>query len=86
MAAGHNLWLKGFWRVPWSPVIVKVAEINTAGNWIKLIVNNYGGMGSKYSPNADVAGTYRNGNGKERWCLINYLDEIDQPGEWAYCG
>ena len=84
MAAGHNLWLKGFWRVPWSPVIVKVSEINTAGNWIKLIVNNYGGMGSKYSPNADAAGTYRNGNGKERWCMINYLDEIDQPGEWTY--
>ncbi|MFZ4456886.1 MAG: right-handed parallel beta-helix repeat-containing protein [Bacteroidales bacterium] len=84
MAAGHNLWLKGFWRVPWSPVIVKVSDINTNANSIKLIVNNYGGMGSKYSTNADAAGTYRYGNGKERWCLINYLDEIDQPGEWAY--
>lgn len=84
MAAGHNLWLKGFWRVPWSPVTVKVAEINTTGNWIKLAVNTYGGMGSKYTANADVNGTYRIGDGKEKWCLINYLDEIDEPGEWAY--
>ena len=24
--AGHSLWLKGFWRVPWSPFSVKVGE------------------------------------------------------------
>jgi len=61
-----------------------VAEINTTGNWIKLAVNTYGGMGSKYTANADANGTYRIGDGKEKWCLINNLDEIDQPGEWAY--
>ena len=83
MAAGHKLWLKGFFRVPWLTVTVRVSELNTTGSWIKLAVNTYGGMGSKYSPNADANGYYRIGNGKEGWCLINYLDEIDQPGEWA---
>ena len=84
MAAGHNLWLKGFWRVPWSPYTVKVSEINPAEQWIQLAVNSNNGMGSKYSPNADAAGTYRVGDGKEKWCAVNYLDEIDTPGEWAY--
>ncbi|MEI6753628.1 MAG: right-handed parallel beta-helix repeat-containing protein [Paludibacter sp.] len=84
MAGGHNLWLKGFWRQPWSPTTVRVAEVNTQGNWIKLAVNADAGMGSKYSANADAAGTYRVGDGKEKWIAINYLDEIDSPGEWAY--
>ena len=82
--AGHDLWLKGFWRVPWSPYTVKVSEINPAEQWIQLAVNSNNGMGSKYSPNADAAGTYRVGDGKEKWCAVNYLDEIDTPGEWAY--
>ncbi|MEI6753727.1 MAG: right-handed parallel beta-helix repeat-containing protein [Paludibacter sp.] len=84
IASGYNLWLKGFWRVPWSPITVRVAEVNTTGNWIKLAVNASGGMGSKYTANADVAGTYRVGDGKEKWCAINYLDEIDSAGEWAF--
>lgn len=84
IAGGHNLWLKGFWRVPWSPITVRVAEVNTTSNWIKLAVNASGGMGSKYTANADPAGTYRIGDGKEKWCAINFLDEIDSVGEWAY--
>jgi hypothetical protein len=82
--AGHNLWLKGFWRIPWEAYTVRVAEINPAENWIKMSVNANQGMGSKYSPPADEAKTYRVGDGKEKWCAINFLDEIDQPGEWAY--
>ncbi len=81
---GHNLWIKGFWRIPWEAYTVKVAEINNAENWIQLAVNANQGMGSKYSPAADEAKTYRIGDGKEKWCAINLLDEIDQPGEWAY--
>ena len=81
---GHNLWIKGFWRIPWEAHTVKVAEINNAEKWIKIAVNANQGMGSKYSPAADDAKTYRVGDGKEKWCAINYLDEIDQPGEWAY--
>ncbi|MDP4292184.1 MAG: right-handed parallel beta-helix repeat-containing protein, partial [Bacteroidota bacterium] len=82
--SGHDLWLKGFWRIPWEANTVRVSEINSNDNWIKLAVNAYQGMGSKYSPVADEAKTYRVGDGKEKWCAINYLDEIDQPGEWAY--
>jgi len=84
ISGGHNLWLKGFWRVPWTPITVRVAEVNTTGNWIKLAVNASGGMGSKYTANADVLGTYRIGDGKEKWAALNYLDEIDTVGEWAF--
>jgi parallel beta-helix repeat protein len=81
--AGHNLWLKGFWRTPWSPVTVKVAEINTTEGFIKLAANTYQGMGSKYTPFAPGSTTYRVGDGREKWCALNFLDEIDTPGEWA---
>ena len=83
IAGGHNLWLKGFWRVSWSPITVRVAEVNTSSQYIKLAVNASGGMGSKYSANADALGTYRIGDGKEKWCALNFLDEIDSVGEWA---
>lgn len=81
---GHNIWLKGFWRIPWEAHTVKIAEIDNAENWIKLAVNANNGMGSKYSPPADESKSYRVGDGKEKWCAINLLEEIDQPGEWAY--
>lgn len=84
MEAGHDLWLKGFWRIPWAATTVKVSEINSRENWIKLAADSDNGMGSKYSPAADKAKTYRVGDGREKWCAINYLDEIDLPGEWAY--
>ena len=84
MNGGHDLWLKGFWRIPWSATTVKVSEINNRENWIRLAANADNGMGSKYSPPADDAKTYRVGDGKEKWCAVNYLDEIDLPGEWAY--
>lgn len=31
----------------------------------------------------DTSVSYRTGTGKEEWKAINYLDEIDVPGEWA---
>lgn len=31
----------------------------------------------------DTSVSYRVGTGKEEWKAINYLDEIDVPGEWA---
>jgi len=84
MADGHKIWLKGFWRIPWEAYTTRVAEINTAENWIKMAVNANQGMGSKYSPPADAENSYRIGDGKEKWCAVNLLDEIDRPGEWAY--
>lgn len=81
---GHDLWLKGNWRVPWDPITIKVNEINTTEKYIRFVKAPGGGMGSKYSkevPNSNPL--YRYGSGEETYYAINYLDEIDQPGEWA---
>ncbi len=84
MLKGHRIWLKGFWRIPWEAYTVRVGGINPTEKTISLIVNANNGMGSKYSPAADAENTYRIGDGKEKWCAVNLLDEIDRPGEWAY--
>ena len=34
--AGHEIWLKGFWRTPWAPVTMKVAEVDPAAQWIRF--------------------------------------------------
>lgn len=80
---GHELWLKGVWRTPWDPVTAKVEEINLTDKSITLFNAPQLGMGSKYSPNVSQNPEYRAGSGKEGFYLINYLDEIDEPGEWA---
>jgi hypothetical protein len=84
ISQGHKIWLKGFWRIPWEAYTVRVSSINTSEKFITMIVNANQGMGSKYSPPADVENSYRVGDGKEKWCAVNLLDEIDRPGEWAY--
>jgi parallel beta-helix repeat protein len=81
---GHALWLKGNYRVPWDPITLRVENIDTNEKTIRFAVQPSGGMGSKYS--STVAGSnpaYRVGLGSETYFAINYLDEIDQPGEWA---
>lgn len=80
---GHELWLKGFWRVPWQPFTSKVGQINTDKNYISLVKAPIGGMGSKYSAPLQSDTGIRAGSGKENWMLVNSLEEIDQPGEWA---
>lgn len=84
MIKGHRIWLKGFWRIPWEAYTVRVGGIDPKDKTISLIVNANLGMGSKYSPPADAENSYRIGDGKEKWCAVNLLDEIDRPGEWAY--
>lgn len=84
MMKGHRIWLKGFWRIPWEAYTVRIGGINLQEKAITLIVNANQGMGSKYSPPADPDNSYRIGDGKEKWCAVNLLDEIDRPGEWAY--
>lgn len=80
---GHELWLKGVWRTPWDPVTMKVEDINLTDKFIKFYNSPQLGMGSKYSPNVSQNPEFRTGSGKEGFYLLNYLDEIDQPGEWA---
>ncbi|MDQ1235101.1 hypothetical protein QE450_002599 [Paenibacillus sp. SORGH_AS306] len=43
--------------------------------------NVYGLTDDPFIPDTSVS--YRVGTGKEEWKAINYLDEIDVPGEWA---
>lgn len=84
MAQGHDLWLKGNFRVPWDPVTLKVERIDTNEKWIRLIKQPAGGMGSKYSATVpDATVPHRYGSGDETYYALNYLDEIDEPGEWA---
>lgn len=79
-ARQNQLWISGFWRVPWVIQTVRVQSIDTARKTIALSVPIEGGIGSKYSKEVD--GT-RRGDGKEPWYAINLLEEIDRPGEWC---
>ena len=73
--ANHSVWLKGQWRVPWEDPAIRVAKIDPASHQITLANGIANGIGNKY--------TRPFGNGKEPWCALNLLEEIDQPGEWA---
>lgn len=84
IAAGHDLYLQGFWRTAWAPVMSKVKSVNTSDGSITLLDMPAGGMGDKFSK--QIVGSnpvYRVGSGKEEWRALNLLDEIDEPGEWA---
>ncbi|MDP4226918.1 MAG: right-handed parallel beta-helix repeat-containing protein [Bacteroidota bacterium] len=80
---GHELWLKGLWRTPWAPITTKVKAIHLEDQSIEFCEQPPQGMGSKYSPVANNNPLWRVGSGKENWLAINFLDEINQPGEWA---
>ena len=73
--ANPNIWLKGKWRVGWEDPAIRVASIDTAKHTIRFAAGIAAGIGNKY--------TRPYGNGKEPYCAINLLEEIDQPGEWA---
>jgi hypothetical protein len=74
-ALERGVWLKGYWRIPWQNEAVRVAKIDTVNKTITLAVPVPGGIGNKY--------TRPEGNGKEPYYLLNLLEEIDMPGEWA---
>ena len=71
----QSIWLKGQWRVPWEDPAICVAKIDPAAHEITLAAGIPLGIGNKYTRPA--------GNGKEPWCALNLIEEIDQPGEWA---
>jgi hypothetical protein len=78
--ADGQLWLRGFWRVPWIINGAQVAAIDPERHTITLKKDVGGGIGSKYRKNPD--GT-RPGDGKEPWYAVNLPEEIDMQGEWA---
>ena len=71
----HSVWLKGQWRVQWEDPAIRVANIDAAAHQITFAAGIPQGIGNKY--------TRPFGNGKEPWCAVNLIEEIDQPGEWA---
>ena len=74
-AEDGQLWLAGFWRVPWSFETIRVQKLDPSSQSITLAAAASGGMGSKY------AGP--EGAGTEPYHAINLLEELDQPGEWC---
>lgn len=83
MIAAQNgeLWLTGFWRVPFETNSIRVQTIDLDHHTITLAAPAPGGIGSKYV--AMVNGT-RPGDGKEKYYAFNLLEEIDAPGQWSY--
>ncbi|ANF97792.1 right-handed parallel beta-helix repeat-containing protein [Paenibacillus bovis] len=52
MKQGHDLYLRGFWRTDFDPVMNKVERIDVKKNTIRLLDIPEGGMGSKWSMDA----------------------------------
>ncbi len=73
----EGIWLEGFWRVPWDPSTVRVSALDPAARSITHAAAIGGGIGSKYAAKGSL------GDGKEPWCAVNLLEEIDRPGEWC---
>jgi len=73
----EGAWLEGFWRVPWDPWTVRIAALDPAARSLTHAAAIGGGIGSKYAPKGAL------GDGKEPWCAVNLLEEIDRPGEWC---
>ena len=76
----NQLWLRGFWRVPWVINGAQVKAIDTNAGTITFVKDVGGGIGSKYKKDAQGR---RCGDGNEAWCAVNLPEEIDEPGEWA---
>ena len=71
----RGVWLKGYWRVPWENEAIRVKSIDTRGETVTFAKPISGGIGSKYRR--------PEGSGEEKYWLMNLLEEVDQPGEWA---
>jgi hypothetical protein len=76
-SADGSLWLRGFWRVPWTRQAMRVAKIDAGQKTITLARPIHLGIGSKYGK------THGGKHGEEQWQAINLMEEIDQPGEWS---
>jgi Right handed beta helix region len=78
--AENELWLRGFWRVPWVINGAQVKAIDTNACTITFMKDVGGGIGSKYKKDAQGR---RCGDGNEAWCAVNLPEEIGTTGEWA---
>lgn len=74
-ALDRGVWLKGYWRVVWQNETVRVAGIDTDKQTVTLAVPVSNGIGSKYHR--------PEGSGEEIYWVMNLLEEVDRPGEWA---
>jgi hypothetical protein len=71
----RGVWLKGYWRVVWQNETVRVGAIDTEKQTVTLAVPVSHGIGSKYHR--------PDGSGEEIYWVMNLLEAVDQPGEWA---
>jgi hypothetical protein len=80
-ALPEGIWMRGFWRVPWTIESVKIGSIDPEAKTITLAVPIVKGIGSKYhrAPGDGVG----QGSGEEPWEVVNLIEEISLPGEWA---
>lgn len=76
-SAERGVWLEGYWRVPWTPINVRLKQIDPAKRELTFVKPVPGLLGSKYAKKGEL------GDGKEPWYAINLLEELDQPGEWC---
>ena len=70
-----EVWLKGYWRVPWQNEAIRVDKIDTTLQMVVFSQPISGGIGNKYMR--------PQGSGKEKYWLLNLLEEVDIPGEWC---
>lgn len=78
-----GLWVAGYWRVPWQLNGVRVSVLDPVKKAIGLATNPTNpnsalvsnGIGDKY--------TRPGGSKQEPWWVVNLLEEMDVPGEWA---
>ncbi len=71
----RGVWFQGYWRVAWEDPVLRVLSIDTAAHTVTFAKPIPNGIGNKYNR--------PHGNGREAYWLVNLLDAIDQPGEWA---
>lgn len=71
----RGVWLKGYWRVVWQNETVRIGAIDTEKQTVTLAVPVGHGIGSKYHR--------PQGSGAEIYWVMNLLEALDRPGEWA---
>jgi len=74
-AIDRGVWIKGYFRVVWQNNALKVKSIDTAKRAVEFAAGSNGGIGNKYQR--------PDGNGQEIYWVLNLLEEVDIPGEWA---
>jgi autotransporter-associated beta strand protein len=72
-----GVWVSGFWRVQWGNDAIQVVGIDLTNRVIEITntVSVSLGIGDKYSR--------PQGSFQEPYWVMNLLEDMDQPGEWA---